>query len=107
MSPTLWLGIVIVVCVLECLRIGMTTYVLVHLLQSEPLRRPGETHDQATRSLRSARRRAEREALLDPTLTALRGAQAAVALQRTGPPIEHAISALDIYAQALVEERRG
>jgi hypothetical protein len=104
-SPTLWLGIIIIVCILECLRIGMTTYVLLHLLQDPALRRPGEGAHQATRSLRTARLRSQREALLDPTLGALRGAMDDVALGRAGSQVEHAITALDRYAQALVDER--
>lgn len=106
MSPTLWLGIVIIVCILECLRIGMTTYVLLHLLQDTSLRRAGEGDDQAGRSLRTAGSRARREALLDPTLTALRGAMDAVALGRSGPPVDRAIAALDRYARAVLEEQK-
>lgn len=104
MSPTLWFGIVIIVCVLELLRIGMTTYVLLHLLQSGPLRRPSEDGRRASRSLRTARSRARREALLDPTLVALRAAMDEIALDRCGPSIDAAITALDRYAAALVQE---
>jgi hypothetical protein len=107
MSPTLWLGIVIVVCMLECLRIGMTTYVLLHLLQAHPLRRPGEDAGQVTRSLRTFVPRARKEALLDPTLSALRGAMDDVATGRSGPATARAIVMLDRFAEALVEERRA
>ncbi len=105
MTPTLWVGIVFVVMVLEVLRIGMTTYVLLHLLESSALRRHGEEPGQARRSRRSAPARARREALLDPTLLALRGAMDDVARGRPGSATQHAIAALDRYAEALVEER--
>lgn len=72
MSTTLWIGIVTIVCILEVVRIGMTTYVLVHLLESRSLRRDGEETGLARRSLQSVPARARREVLLDPTLTALR-----------------------------------
>ncbi|MGH9174415.1 MAG: hypothetical protein ACRD1H_08660, partial [Vicinamibacterales bacterium] len=74
MTPTLWVGIVVIVCILEVVRIGMTTYVLVHLLESRALRRSGEEVGAGRRSLLSAPARARREALLDATLIALRAA---------------------------------
>ncbi len=103
MSPTLWTGIVVVIVILEIVRIAMTTYVLAHLLESRALRRHGEEAGQGVRSLRSARRRAEREALLDPTLTAIRQAMDDVALGRAGQSVDRAIEALDRYALTLVE----
>ena len=106
MSTTLWIGIVIIVCILEVVRIGMTTYVLVHLLESSALRRQGEDVGLARRSLQSAPSRARREFLLDPTLTDLRAAMDEVATGRSGPGIERAIDALDRYALTLVDERR-
>ena len=85
MSATLWVGIVVIVCILEVVRIALSTYVLLHILESQPLRKPGEEPGQATRSLRSASQRARREALLDPTLQALRGAMDEVGrVRRTG-----------------------
>lgn len=106
MTPTLWVGIIVIVCFLEVVRIGMTTYVLVHLLESRSLRRHGEKEGLARRSLQTAPARARREFLLDPTLTALRSAMDEVATGRTGPGIERAIDALDRYALALVDEGR-
>ena len=105
MTPTLWLGLAIVVGLLELIRIAMTTYVLLHILESRALRRHGEEAGQARRSLRSAPQRARREVLLDPTLTALRAAMDEVASGRAGPGTLRAIDALDRYARALVEER--
>jgi len=104
MTPTLWGGIIVVVCMLECVRIGITTYVLVHLLESPALRRPGERSGQATLSLRTASARARREALLDPTLDALRGALDDTARGQSGSAVDAAVIALDRYALALVEE---
>jgi hypothetical protein len=101
MTPTLWIGIITVVIVLEVIRIGMTTYVLLHLLESRALRRHGEQEGLAARSLRAAPARARREALLDPTLLALRRAMDDVASNRSGPGVEQAITALDRYALAL------
>ena len=106
MTPTLWIGIVVIVCILEFLRIGMTTYVLVHLLESRALRRHGEEEGLARRSLRSAPARARREFLLDPTLTSLRAAMDEVATGRSGPGVERAIAALDRYALTLADEGR-
>ncbi len=106
MSTTLWIGIVVIVCILEVVRIGMTTYVLVHLLESRALRRQGEDEGLARRSLQSAPSRAQREFLLDPTLTGLRAAMDEVAMGRSGPGIERAIDAIDRYALTLVNERR-
>ncbi len=106
MSTTLWIGIVVIVCILEMLRIGMTTYVLAHLLESRSLRRDGEEEGLARRSLQSASSRARREALLDPTLTALRDAMDEVAAGRAGPGVGRAVDALDRYALTLVDERR-
>ena len=107
MSPTLWIGLVMVVGMLEVIRIAMSTYVLLHILESRSLRRRGEDIGQAGRSLRTAPLRARREALLDPTLTALRAAMDEVATGRAGPGTLRAIDALDHYARALVEERAG
>jgi hypothetical protein len=106
MTPTLWIGIVVIVCILEVVRIGMTTYVLVHLLESRSLRRQGEEVGIARRSLQAAPARARREFLLDPTLTSLRAAMDEVATGRSGPGVERAIEALDHYALTLVDERR-
>ena len=106
MTPTLWIGIVTIVIILELVRIGMTTYVLVHLLESRALRRHNEEPGQVRRSLRTAPLRARREMLLDPTLTSLRAAMDEVATGRVGPGVERAIDALDRYALTLVEERR-
>lgn len=106
MTTTLWIGIIVIVCILEVVRIGMTTYVLVHLLESRSLRRPGEEEGLARRSLQSAPARARREFLLAPTLTGLRAAMDEVAAGRTGPGVERAIDALDRYALTLVDERR-
>jgi hypothetical protein len=106
MTPTLWIGIVVIVCILEMVRIGMTTYVLVHLLESRSLRRDGEETGLARRSLQSAPARARREALLDPTMNALRDAMDEVAAGRAGSGVERAIDALDRYALTLIDERR-
>jgi hypothetical protein len=106
MSPTLWAGIIAIVCILEVVRIAMTTYVLLHLLESRSLRRDGEATGQASRSLASAPARARREALLDPTLTSLRQAMDEVVTGRAGPGVDRAIAALDRYALTLVSERR-
>ena len=103
MTPTLWTGIVVLIVILEVVRIAMTTYVLSHLLESRALRRHGEEVGQGVRSLRSSRRRAEREALLDPTLVAIRAAMDDVALGRAGSGVDQAIEALDRYAQVIVE----
>jgi hypothetical protein len=105
MTPTLWVGIIVIVCLLEFVRIGMTTYVLLHLLESRSLRRHGEEEGLARRSLQSAPIRAQREFLLDPTLTALRSAMDEVATGRSGPGVERAIDALDRYALTFVDER--
>jgi hypothetical protein len=104
MFPTLWIGIVVIVIMLEVVRIGLTTYVLLHLLESRALRRHGEAEGAAQRSLRSAPARARREALLDPTLGALRAALDEVGAGRAGPGVERAIVALDRYAAALARE---
>jgi hypothetical protein len=104
-TPTLWIGIVVIVCILECLRIGMTTYVLLHVLESRALRRHGEDAGLARRGLQSAPARKRREALLDPTLSALRAAMDDVAVGRPGPATDSAIAALERYSQALVKER--
>ena len=106
MTPTLWTGIIVIVIILEVVRIGMSTFVLLHLLESRSLRRHGEGDDQARRSLLAAPARARREALLDPTLTALRQAMDEVATGRAGAGVDRAIAALDRYALTLVEERR-
>ena len=105
MTTTLWIGIIVIVCILEVVRIGMTTYVLVHLLESRALRRPDESEGLARRSLRTAPARARREFLLAPTLTALRAAMDEVATGRSGAGVERAIAALDRYAMTLVDER--
>jgi len=104
LTPTFWVGILCIVLFLELVRIGMTTWLLKHILEGSALRRPGEGSNEAGRGLRTARARARREALLDPTLLSLRGAMAEVAAGRPGPASERAIVALDRYAAALVEE---
>src|SRR5688500_12173040 len=101
MSSTLWVGIVVIVSFLELVRIALSTYVLLHILESRPLRQQGEEPGQAARSLRTAPARARREALLDQTLVALRGAMDEVAHGRSGPNVERAITALDDYAVVL------
>ena len=106
MTPTLWIGIIVIVCILEFVRIGMTTYVLVHLLESRSLRRQDEEPGLARRSLQSASARARREFLLDPTMMGLRAAMDEVAVGRAGPGVQRAIEALDRYALAVVDERR-
>lgn len=105
-TPTLWTGIIVIVCILEFVRIGMTTYVLIHLLESRSLRRQGEETGLARRSLQSASARARREFLLDPTMMGLRAAMDEVAVGRAGPGVQRAIEALDRYALAVVDERR-
>jgi hypothetical protein len=105
MTSTLWVGILTIVLMLELIRIGMTTWVLIHILESHPLRRPGESTGQVSRGVRSARARYHREALTDPTLTALRGAMDEVAIGRPGRETARAIEALDRYAAALVDEQ--
>ncbi len=84
----------------------MTTYVLAQLLESRSLRQLGEEEGLARRSLRTAPSSARREALLDPTLTALRDAMDEVVTGRAGPGVERAVDALDRYALTLVDERR-
>lgn len=106
MTPTLWIGIIVIVCLLEVVRIGMTTYVLLHLLESRSLRRLGEDEGLARRALRSAPARARREFLLDSTLTSLRAAMDEVATGKAAAGVERAIDALDRYALALVDEGR-
>jgi hypothetical protein len=105
MTPTLWTGIVVIVIMLEVVRIGITTYVLLHILDSRALRRPDEAPGQAGRSLRSARARARREALADPTLVALRAALDDVAARRRGAGAQAAVTALDRYIAALRDEQ--
>lgn len=108
MSSTLWVGIVVIVSILELIRISLSSYVLLHILNSYQLLRHGEAPGQGARSLRSASVRARREAPLDPTLLALRGAMDEVAQNRAGRYIERAIGALDEYAAVLagMDERR-
>ena len=108
MTSILWVGIVVIVCILELVRIAMSTYVLLHILESRPLRRHNEEPGQATRSLRSASSRARREALLDPTLLALRSALDEIGRDYSGAGVERAIKALDRYALALAgADERG
>jgi hypothetical protein len=101
MSSTLWVGIIVIVSALELVRIALSTYVLLQILESRPLRQHGEASGQAGRSLRTAAARARREALLDQTLVALRGAMDEVAHGRAGSNVERAIAALDDYAVVL------
>lgn len=105
LTPTFWVGILVIVIFLELIRIAMTTWVLKHILESAALRRPGEEAHAAGRGFRTAAARGRREVLLDPTLRSLRGAMAEVSAGRAGPASERAIEALDRYAAALVEER--
>jgi hypothetical protein len=105
MTPTLWTGLIIIVCMLEGVRIALTTYVLLHVLESHSLRRAGETSGQARRSLRAAPARARREALYDPTLGAVRAAMDEAAQGRSGPATQAAVIALERYARALVDEQ--
>ena len=105
MTPTLWIGVIVIVNVLELARIAMTTYVLLHILESRVLRGHGEETGQARRALRAAPLRARREALLDPTLLALRAAMDDVSAGRTGPASADAIAALDRYTRVLTLER--
>lgn len=107
MTPTLWVGIICIVIALEALRIALTTYVLLHILDSRALRRHGETAGQAGRSLRSAPARARREALADPTLLALRAAMDDLAARRAGPGVRRAVEALDRYARVMREEQES
>lgn len=108
MSATLWIGIVAIVCLLELVRIAMSSYVLVHILESRQLRRGHEEPGLAARGHATRSQRARREALLDPTLLALRAAMDEVARGDAGEGVERAIGALDDYALALagIEERR-
>jgi hypothetical protein len=98
-------GLFTIVLMLELIRIGITTWVLIYILESRPLRRPGESTGQASRGARSAPARHRREALMDPTLTALRGAMDEAALGTPGRETARAIEALDRYAAAIVDER--
>jgi hypothetical protein len=105
MTPTLWTGLIVMVLMLEAIRIALTTYVLLQVLESRALRRAGETTGQAGRALRSAPARARREALYDPTLAALRAALDEQSAGQSGVATQRAIAALDTYARALANER--
>lgn len=82
LSPTLWAGIITIVVGLELVRVVMSTWVLLHILELPALRhddtpdgqRRGPQQQSAQRSRQTARTRAELEGLLDPTLAALRNA---------------------------------
>jgi hypothetical protein len=105
MTPTLWTGLIVMVLMLEAIRIALTTYVLLQVLESRALRRSGETAGQAGRTLRSAPARAQREALYDPTLTALRAALDEQSAGHSGAATRRAVAALDTYVCALASER--
>jgi hypothetical protein len=105
MTPTLWTGLIVMVLMLEAIRIALTTYVLVQVLESRALRRSGESAGQAGRALRAAPARARREAMYDATLAALRGALDEQSAGVSGVATRRAIAALDDYAQALAAER--
>jgi hypothetical protein len=105
MTPTLWTGLIVMVLMLEAIRIALTTYVLLQVLESRALRRSGESTGHAGRTLRSAPARARREALYDPTLAALRAALDEQSAGHSGVATRRAVAALDTYLRALANER--
>lgn len=103
---TFWIAVVLVVLVLELIRIGLSGYVLIHILDSPGLRRAGEEAGQLERGRQSAGSRVRREALLPSTLDALRGAMDETREGERGAKSASAIEAIDRYVLHLQEERR-
>lgn len=97
MSTNFWLGVIILVCMLETIRIALSTYVLIHILERLALTQGRTSASTARESLLSAQRRAQREALVRPTLTALRAAMDEVSQGEPGQRVEAAVAALDRY----------
>lgn len=108
MSTNFWLGLIILVCMLEAIRIALSTYVLIHILERLALTQGRTAANTARESLRSAQRRAQREALVQPTLNALRAAMDELNQGAPGQRVEAAVAALDRYVAvaAPAEARR-
>jgi hypothetical protein len=98
-SSQFWVGVIVVVLMLELVRIGISTAVLVHVLTSGVFRRPDEADGKASGGRESPALRVRREAALSPTLEAVRGAMDEVAEARPGPGVQRAIDALDDYTR--------
>lgn len=97
MSANFWLGVVIVVCVLELIRIALSTYVLVHILESRALAAGHGEIRTARQSLAALEQQHKREALVQPTLLALRAAMDELHQGAPGPRVQAAVAALDTY----------
>lgn len=106
MSSQFWIGVIIVVLILELVRIGISTAVLIHVLTSGVFRRPGEAKDKRSGERESPVLRVRREAALPPTMEAVRNAMDEVAAARPGPGVQQAIDALDHYARLQSEAGR-
>lgn len=98
MSSQFWIGVIVIVLMLELVRIGISTAVLVHVLTSDVFRRAGE-EDRVRDERESHTLRARREAALAPTIDAVRSAMEEVAAARSGDGVQQAIDALDHYAR--------
>lgn len=99
-SANFWQGVVAVVCMLELVRIALSTYVLVHILESRAIavgRGPSLT---ARQTLEARDQQHRREALAEPTLAALRGAMDELNGGRPGQRVREAVAALDSYIGA-------
>lgn len=112
MSPTLWTAAIAIVVFFEFIRIVMSTWVLLHILELPGLGQTGDlqhvhtpvtSSGQAQRSRMTARTRAEMEGLLDPTLLALRSAlgapQQAQALAAADAALERYLTPLARMAE--------
>jgi hypothetical protein len=102
-SANFWVGVVAIVCMLELVRIALSAYVLVHILESRAIA-AGRGHALTARQSLNARElQRRREALAEPTLTALRGAMDELSHGRPGPGVRTAVRALDSYISASSE----
>lgn len=108
MTTNIWLGVIILVCMLEAIRIALSTYVLIHILERLALTQGRGASHTARESLLEVPRRAQREALVQPTLTTLRAAMDELNHGVPGPRAAAAVAALDRYIAAIApaEARR-
>jgi hypothetical protein len=103
LSANFWVGVVVIVCVLEFVRIALSAYVLVHILESRAMAVGRGNALSARQSLEARDRYRRRETLAEPTLNALRSAMDELNHGRPGTGVRAAIVALDAYIGASSE----
>ena len=104
MSANFWIGVIVVVCVLELIRIGLSTFVLLHILERISSLSDTSAKLPVRPTRLSHRGRAKREMLVQPTLISIREAMDELNAGTPGTGVERAIAALDQFMLEVHED---